>query len=639
MGKLDYGDRCDNEPPRKPSTRDERAVEVEETQLCGLLGTELSSFSLDSPPSTAAVITPTHVSAPVPMSPWHTGLAPPLIPGQGEREGHATHKEIKLLQPQQCWGSPQEAVTGSSRQTKLWGIMDKFWVRSRSGSGFSLGLGLGFTLEVGSVQGRGQARAPRSWSLWTRCEPWTRLTGPLPVSVPQGSWAAGLQREECDYLQMIEVQHKQCLEEAQLENETAGCSKMWDNLTCWPATPRGQVVVLACPVIFKIFSPIQGRNVSRSCTDEGWTPLEPGPYSLACGLDDKASGLDEQQQTVFYSSVKTGYTIGYSLSLAALLVATAILSLFRKLHCTRNYIHMHLFISFILRAAAVFIKDLALFHSGESDHCSEGSVGCKAAVVLFQYCVMANFFWLLVEGLYLHTLLAVSFFSERKYFWGYILIGWGVPSTFIMVWTIIRIHFEDYGGRARGEVRWKGSRAPGKKAGHQPRGLDTLPPLSDHLTLAPTLQVNFILFIRIIRILVQKLRPPDVGKSDSSPYSRLAKSTLLLIPLFGVHYIMFAFFPDNFKAEVKMVFELVVGSFQGFVVAILYCFLNGEVQAELRRKWRRWHLQGVLGSDPKYHHPSGGSNGATCSTQVSMLTRVSPGARRSSSFQAEVSLV
>ncbi|XP_064130808.1 vasoactive intestinal polypeptide receptor 1 isoform X2 [Loxodonta africana] len=360
-----------------------------------------------------------------------------------------------------------------------------------------------------------------------------------------------------------------------------------------------------------------GLNVSRSCTEEGWTHLEPGPYSVACGLDDQELSLDEQQ-TRFYSSVKTGYTIGYSLSLAALLIAMAVLSLFRKLHCTRNYIHMHLFMSFILRATAVFIKDLALFNSEESDHCSAGSVGCKAAVVLFQYCVMANFFWLLVEGLYLHTLLAISFFSERKYFWGYILIGWGVPSTFTMVWTIIRIHFEDDGC-------W-----------------DTINSSLWWIIKAPILTsilVNFILFICIIRILVQKLRPPDVRKSDSSPYMRLAKSTLLLIPLFGVHYIMFAFFPDNFKAEVKMAFELVLGSFQGFVVAILYCFLNGEVQAELRRKWRRWHQQGVLGSNPKYQHPSGVINCATSSTQVSMLSRISPDARRSSSFQAEVSLV
>ncbi|XP_070094025.1 vasoactive intestinal polypeptide receptor 1 isoform X10 [Equus przewalskii] len=392
------------------------------------------------------------------------------------------------------------------------------------------------------------------------------LAGALACALgPTGSWAAGLQREECDYLQMIEVQHKQCLEEAQLENETAGCSKMWDNLTCWPATPRGQVVVLACPPIFRLFSSTQG-NVSRSCTSEGWTHLEPGPYNIACGLDDKTSGLDEQQ-TVFYSSVKTGYTIGYSLSLAALLVATAILSLFR----------------WAVRQPWSYSSTVSW----------PTSSGCWWRASTCTPCLPSP-----------------SSPSGST--------SGGVPSTFIMVWTIIRIHFEDYGC-------W-----------------DTINSSLWWIIKAPILTsilVNFILFIRIIRILVQKLRTPDVGKNDSSPYSRLAKSTLLLIPLFGVHYIMFAFFPDNFKAEVKMVFELVVGSFQGFVVAILYCFLNGEVQAELRRKWRRWHLQGVLGSDPKYRHPSAGSNGATCSTQVSMLTRVSPGARRSSSFQAEVSLV
>ncbi|KAL8164814.1 UNVERIFIED_CONTAM: Vasoactive intestinal polypeptide receptor [Gekko kuhli] len=154
--------------------------------------------------------------------------------------------------------------------------------------------------------------------------------------------------------------------------------------------------------------------------------------------------------------------------------------------------------------------------------------------------------------------------------------------------------------------------------------------------------VNFVLFICIIRILVQKLHSPDVGRNETSQYSRLAKSTLLLIPLFGIHYIIFAFFPDTAKKEireVRLVFELVLGSFQGFVVAVLYCFLNGEVQAELRRKWRRWHMERFLGSDTKYHNPSLGSNGTNFSTQISMLTKCSPKTRRCSSFQADLSLV
>lgn len=52
-------------------------------------------------------------------------------------------------------------------------------------------------------------------------------------------------------------------------------------------------------------------------------------------------------------------------------------------------------------------------------------VECKAVMVFFHYCVVSNYFWLFIEGLYLFTLLVETFFPERRYFYWYILIGWG----------------------------------------------------------------------------------------------------------------------------------------------------------------------------------------------------------------------
>uniref|UniRef100_A0A8C1GWV6 Adenylate cyclase activating polypeptide 1a (pituitary) receptor type I n=1 Tax=Cyprinus carpio TaxID=7962 RepID=A0A8C1GWV6_CYPCA len=313
---------------------------------------------------------------------------------------------------------------------------------------------------------------------------------------------------------------------------------------------------------------------------------------------------------MYYVTVKALYTVGYSTSLVSLTTAMVILCRFRKLHCTRNFIHMNLFVSFILRAFSVFIKDGILYAEEESNHCFIHTVECKAVMVFFHYCVLSNYFWLFIEGLYLFTLLVETFFPEKRYFYWYTIIGWGTPTICVAVWAVLRAHFDNIGCWDINDnaAIWWVIKGP----------------------VLASIMINFILFIGIIIILVQKLQSPDIGGNESSIYLRLARSTLLLIPLFGIHYTVFAFTPEDISKRERLVFELGLGSFQGFVVAVLYCFLNGEVQSEIKRKWRSWTVNRYFAVDIKHRHPSLASSGVNGGTQLSILSKSSSQIRMSS---------
>lgn len=105
--------------------------------------------------------------------------------------------------------------------------------------------------------------------------------------------------------------------------------------------------------------------------------------------------------------------------------------------------------------------------------------------------------------------------------------------------------------------------------------------------------VNFLIFIRVICIIISKLQANLMCKTDIK--CRLAKSTLTLIPLLGTHEVIFAFITDEHARGmlrfVKLFTELSFASFQGLMVAILYCFINNEVQMEFRKSWERWRLE------------------------------------------------
>ncbi|XP_039610129.1 growth hormone releasing hormone receptor a [Polypterus senegalus] len=398
--------------------------------------------------------------------------------------------------------------------------------------------------------------------------------------------------------------------------EASECLTEWDGLWCWQSTEIGKMVNVTCTDVFSHF-PVNQGFIYRNCTTRGWTDLFP-PYIEACNFSDKIY-VEAENMRLQLSTLQNIYTAGYSASLASLTTAIFVFLSFRKFHCTRNYIHVNLFASYILRATAVFIKDAVLFGDDSTDHCSMSTIACKLAVVFFQFSISSNFYWLLVEGLYLQTLLMLTFVSEKKYFWRYFFLGWGVPVTVISIWVLVRIYNDDNGcwdDNKHISVWWI---------------------IKGPILLA--VLANFVIFLNVIRVLVEKLKTPSVGGSSSSKHlMRLSKSTLLLIPLFGVHYIVFAFFPEDTVINARIFIELCLGSFQGFVVALLYCFLNGEVQYEMKRRMGKWHNRAYCSFTQKRRSHSTDISAVNFVTQLSVLEKLSP-TRRPSGYHSCVSSV
>ncbi|NXM73170.1 GLR protein, partial [Serilophus lunatus] len=200
----------------------------------------------------------------------------------------------------------------------------------------------------------------------------------------------------------------------------------------------------------------------------------------------------------------------------------------------------------------------------------QAALGCRAAQVLMQYCILANHYWFLVEAVYLYKLLIGAVFSEKNYYRLYLYLGWGTPVVFVVPWMAAKYLKENAEVYIMARVGCA-LRAP---------------------ALSPPPQINLLIFMRILKVILAKLRANQKGYADYK--LRLAKATLTLIPLFGIHEVVFIFATDEqttgILRYIKVFFTLFLNSFQGFLVAVLYCFANKEVKSEMKKKWQLWKL-------------------------------------------------
>ncbi|XP_064589561.1 parathyroid hormone/parathyroid hormone-related peptide receptor-like [Zonotrichia leucophrys gambelii] len=439
-----------------------------------------------------------------------------------------------------------------------------------------------------------------------------------------------LTKEEQIYL-LVEAKEK-CQRDikAQLEKiKDPSCPPEWDGIICWPRGSPSQEVSVPCPDYIYDFN--HKGHAYRYCSAYGTWAMALSINKTWANYTECAllfSSESRRHQKEVFDRLHLMYTVGYSISLASLIVAVCILSYFKRLHCTRNYIHVHLFTSFICRALSIFLKDLVLYSGtapsdadrredefraplpGQRAHL----VGCKVVVTLFLYFLATNHYWILVEGLYLHSLIFMAFLSNKNYLWVLIIIGWGLPAVFVSIWASVRASLADTQcwDLSAGNMKW----------------IYQVPILA-------AVVVNFFLFLNIVRVLASKLWESTTGKLDPrQQYRQLLKSTLVLMPLFGVHYVVFMAMPytevSGLLWQIQMHYEMLFNSSQGFFVAFIYCFCNGEVQAEIRKAHFRRLLALHLGQPARPGScccAGPGGCGAPRSLSTGLAGRAAGGAR------------
>ncbi|CAG2112501.1 unnamed protein product [Medioppia subpectinata] len=177
-----------------------------------------------------------------------------------------------------------------------------------------------------------------------------------------------------------------------------------------------------------------------------------------------------------------------------------------------------------------------------------------------------------MEGLYLHNLIFFHIFNDNSSIMRYVILGWGLPIIFIIPWVVVRTYFEN-------TFCWTTNED--KRIFWIIRG-----------PITATIILNFVFFINITRVLFVKMFSSSVSVRQYK-YKTWFKSTFILVPLFGVHYMFLLVFNslsmsyDIFEI-IWLYIDLLFSSFQGCVVALLYCFFNGEVQTELHKLWQSW---------------------------------------------------
>ncbi|XP_037552721.1 calcitonin gene-related peptide type 1 receptor [Nematolebias whitei] len=334
------------------------------------------------------------------------------------------------------------------------------------------------------------------------------------------------------------------------------CNTTWDGWLCWDEAEAG-VKEQSCPGYYDDFD--TQAMASKICTETGEWGRHPKSNRTwtdytNCQANVTLHGTQAAMTHLYL------VLIGHGLSLTSLLISLGIFFYFKTLSCQRITLHKNLFLSFVLNSVITIVW----FSVKKED-----SGTCKLLAFIQMYIMSCNYFWMLCEGIYLHTLIVVAVFAEKQHLMWYYLLGWGFPLVPAIIYSIARHYYYN-------DKCWVSPATSLLYIIHAP--------------ICAALVVNFFFLLNIVRVLITKLRMTH--QAESSLYMRAVRATLILIPLLGIQYVLLVYKPqDHWLSEIYLYIMNILMHYQGLLVSTIFCFFNGEVQTVLRRQWTLQRLQ------------------------------------------------
>ncbi|TGZ67792.1 hypothetical protein CRM22_004600 [Opisthorchis felineus] len=376
------------------------------------------------------------------------------------------------------------------------------------------------------------------------------------------------------------------------------CPAYFDKYLQWSQTGAGLTASQPCPDIAEsIFNGV----ATRYCHPTGrWTNRDNAPVENVtesftnyndCGVPIPSDVESDDMAWNQLTGTVWGIVglIGLCFTITALVTSLCILQSIRIQNC-RLKIHKQLFLAFLIEAVAqvgVTSENVNAFfqtRNGQNDTevLSSGNATLGSSVAIWTVnCmfVMEEFghssviAWAFVEGIHIFNIIVVSVFSKKFPLKLCGTIAWMSSIGITAIWLSAWLPYP-----------------------RQPNWYYYGKHWSYHILTAfrlSLLLINIIFLTKVMYVFVNRLRANCT--SELLKLRKATKAIALLMPLLGITNFVAIYQEPVSKVGFNIAngIRRIVLSWQGFIVSILYCFLNSTIRRGLRRSlvaFKRTHL-------------------------------------------------